>query len=77
MKEDNGGIMAGIRYSIRQNQLKKALLVGMEYGEGDSLHSNTADIGYFVLPVLDSGVEDCPWGRLHFELDLPELRETT
>ena len=64
--------MAGIRYSIRQNQLKKALLVGMEYGEGDSLHSNTADIGYFVLPVLDSGVEDCPWGRLHFELDLPE-----
>jgi len=64
--------MAGIRYSIRQNQLKKALLVGMEHGEGDSLYSNTADTGYFVLPVLDSGVEDCPWGRLHFELDLPE-----
>ena len=65
--------MAGIHYSIRQNRLKEALLVGMEPAEGDSLQSDVSDSGhYFVLPALDSGVEDCPWGRLRFDLTLPE-----
>lgn len=65
--------MAGIHYSIRQNRLRKALLQGMAYGEGDSLYSDASDDShYFVLPVLDSGVTDCPWGRLRFELTMPE-----
>ena len=65
--------MAGIRYSIRQNRLKEALLVEMKHSENGSLCSENAEgSSYFVLPVLDSGVEDCPWGRLRFALDLPE-----
>lgn len=65
--------MAGIQYAIRHNRLKKALLQGMELREGDSVYSNEeSGECCFVLPVLDSGIADCPWGRLHFELKLPE-----
>lgn len=65
--------MAGIRYSIKQSQLQKALLVDMEHGENDSLYSTAGEGScYMVLPMLDSGTEDCPWGRFHFELELPE-----
>lgn len=65
--------MAGIQYAIKRNRLEKALLHGMEQGEGNSVYS-CGENGerYFVLPLLDSGMEDCPWGRLHFELELPE-----
>lgn len=65
--------MAGIQYTIRRNRLQKALLQGMEPGEGDGLRScNENEECYFVLPVIDSGVPDCPWGRLRYELTLPE-----
>lgn len=65
--------MAGIQYSIRQNRLKKALFQGMEMGDGDSVRSSEGGGDhYFVLPLLDSGISDCPWGRLHFEMTLPE-----
>ena len=64
--------MAGIQYSIRQNRLKKALFQGMELGDGDSVRSCEGGDHYFVLPLLDSGISDCPWGRLHFEMTLPE-----
>ena len=66
--------MAGINYTIKQNRLKKALLHGMEIQEeGTYLCSTgTKSSQYFVLPALDSGVQDCPWGRLRFELILPE-----
>lgn len=66
--------MAGIRYSTKQNRLKKALLHGMTLQkEGTSLCSKGKGSGhYFVLPVMDSGVMDCPWGRLRFKLTLPE-----
>lgn len=64
--------MAGIHYSIKQNRLKKALLHGMEYRDGGVLYAAEEESCYFVLPVLDSGVEDCPWGRLRFELSMSE-----
>lgn len=65
--------MAGIHYSIKQNRLKKAFLQGMTLSEDYHLYSDEASAShYFVLPALDSGVEDCPWGRLRFELTLPE-----
>lgn len=65
--------MAGIQYTIRRNRLKKALLYGMEPDGGDGLRSVREDeTCYFVLPLIDSGVQDCPWGRLRFELTLPE-----
>ena len=65
--------MAGIHYSIKQNRLKKAFLQGMSLSEDNRLYSHGAlKNNYFVLPALDSGVEDCPWGRLRFDLELPE-----
>lgn len=66
--------MAGIHYTIRQNRLKTALLHGMELQkEGTWLCSKKSDDGhYFVLPIIDSGAMDCPWGRMQFELSLPE-----
>ena len=65
--------MAGIHYSIKPNKLKKALLQGMVLAEDGSLCAEDgSEIHYAALPVLDSGVEDCPWGRLSFELRLPE-----
>lgn len=44
----------------------------MELGDGDSVRSCAGGDHYFVLPLLDSGISDCPWGRLHFEMTLPE-----
>lgn len=65
--------MAGIHYSIKQNRLKKALLQGMLLSDTNILYADeTSGSHYFVLPALDSGVTDCPWGRLRFELKLPE-----
>ncbi|MBO5092794.1 MAG: hypothetical protein J6C33_00360 [Lachnospiraceae bacterium] len=64
--------MAGIHYSIRNNRLKKALLYGMEPDADDTICSRGEGVHYALLPVLDSGVEDCPWGRLRFDLILPE-----
>lgn len=65
--------MAGIKYTIRQNRLNKALFQGMKLEADGSVHTEeTEDSSYLVLPLLDSGVEDCPWGRLHFELALEE-----
>lgn len=65
--------MAGIHYSIKQNRLKQALLQGIVLGEDGILQTDASGGShYFVLPALDSGVPDCPWGRLCFDLDLPE-----
>lgn len=65
--------MAGIRYSVKQNRLKKALLEGMLLGEDNCLSTeDSCESHFIVLPALDSGVEDCPWGRLRFDLELPE-----
>lgn len=65
--------MAGIHYSVKQSRLKKALYRGMSLGEDGRIYLNQdSDSHYFVLPALDSGVTDCPWGRLRFELHLPE-----
>ena len=55
--------MAGIKYTIRQNRLNKALFQGMKLEADGSVHTEeTADSSYLVLPLLDSGVEDCPGG---------------
>lgn len=67
--------MAGIHYSIKQNRLKKALLQGMLLSADGVLCSDDIhEKHYVILPALDSGVEDCPWGRLRFDLVLPENR---
>lgn len=65
--------MAGIRYTMRQNRIKKAFLSGITCKEGDALCSDASGgSSFFVLPMLDSGFTDCQWGRLCFDLKLPE-----
>lgn len=64
--------MAGIHYSIKANRLRETRLFGMELSSGDRICSLGEGDHYAFLPALDSGVEDCPWGRLRFDLKLPE-----
>ena len=65
--------MAGIHYSVKQSRLKKALFSGTSLGDDGRIYlKQDSDSHYVVLPALDSGVTDCPWGRLRFDLDLPE-----
>ena len=65
--------MAGFKLSIERPQLEKALFKGMVLGEDDSIHCDReAGIHYLILPPIDSGVEDCPWGRFTYQLNLPE-----
>lgn len=65
--------MAGIQYSIRKNRLDKALYKGMEVDAAGKIRcSENTDTHYFILPIIDSGIEDCGWGRIQFSLDLPQ-----
>lgn len=58
--------MAGIQYSIGKNYFKRADLCGMHMEE-DALGTDAgAGTHTAVLPVIDSGIEDCAWGRLKF-----------
>lgn len=64
--------MAGLTFSIRKRQLKKALMDKMTLKEDGTVACGAGE-GPFscVLAPLDSGVEDCPWGRLRLQLMLP------
>lgn len=65
--------MAGIQYSIKKSRLEKALYKGIEYdASGNRIYTKTGGEHYMILPVLDSGVEDCQWGRIRFSMNLPE-----
>lgn len=62
--------MAGIRFTINHNRLEKAVYSGMEYSEGKSVRcTKEAGKHYMILPLLDSGVNDCPWGRVSFKVN--------
>lgn len=59
--------MAGIQYSIKKNRLQKARLEGMDLQEDGSLRlREEEEYHLMVLGALDSGIPDCPWGRLTF-----------
>ncbi len=65
--------MAGMVFSIRKEQLEKAMYKGMSYeADGRILCDEEEGIHYLILPPIDSGIEDCPWGRLKYQLTLPE-----
>ena len=64
--------MAGIQYSIRKNRWDRAILSGMEPTPAGVRSTNEQTDHYFVLSALDSGMEDCKWGRLKFSLQLEE-----
>ncbi len=65
--------MGGVVFSIRKEQLEKALYKGMSYREDGSVTcEGDGGVHYLILPPLDSGIEDCPWGRFRYSLKLPE-----
>lgn len=60
--------MAGIQYSIGKNYFKRACLCGMRMDEGGALCTDAdSELHTAALPVIDSGIEDCSWGRLKFD----------
>ncbi len=65
--------MTGHTFSIRKPQLAKALCTGMTLREDGAVVCGAGE-GPFtcMLDHLDSGIEDCPWGRLHFQMTLLE-----
>lgn len=64
--------MAGIQFTIGKNRLDKSFMCGMKrIGETSVTCNKEAGIHYMILPLLDSGMEDCPWGRMFFQLDCP------
>lgn len=61
--------MAGIQYSIGKNYFKRACLCGMHMEDGDVLCTDPGiEMHTALLPLIDSGMEDCAWGRLKLEL---------
>ena len=65
--------MAGIQFTISRNRLEKSFHDGIELvGENGIKCSENTDMHYMILPLLDSGVADCPWGRMCFDMNLPE-----
>lgn len=64
--------MAGLSFIIRKPQLTKACRSGMTLTEDGRVVSGAGE-GPFscVLAPMDSGMEDCPWGRLRLKLMLP------
>lgn len=64
--------MAGFTFSIRKPQLEKALYRGMTLREDGVVVCSAKEGPHScMLDVLDSGIEDCPWGRLHLKMTLP------
>lgn len=64
--------MIGYTFSIKKAQLQKAFYKGMELGEDDAVVCGEGAGPFFWLSdALDSGREDCPWGRLHFKMTIP------
>lgn len=64
--------MAGIQFTIGNSRLERSLLCGMERTGKTGVTAADEGMHYMVLPLLDSGVEDCPWGRVKCKLTLPE-----
>lgn len=64
--------MAGFTFFIRKSQFEKALREGFVLREDGTVVCGEGE-GPFscILDPLDSGVTDCPWGRLRFQLTLP------
>lgn len=64
--------MAGIQFTIGKNKLEKSVMCGVErIGDSGVACTKEAGIHYVMLPLLDSGMEDCPWGRMFFQLVCP------
>lgn len=61
--------MAGFTYELKIPQLEKAMYHGMTLDEKGVISSDSQEFSHYVVfPVIDSGLEDCPWGRLKLKL---------
>lgn len=65
--------MAGIQYSIGKNYLKNADFSDMTMtADGAVTALGNDEVHTLILPVLDSGIEDCAWGRFKMDQELSE-----
>ena len=65
--------MPGFVFSIKKEQLEKAMYKGMSYHEDGSITCDEEEgFHYVVLAAVDSGVDDCEWGRFKFDLSITE-----
>lgn len=64
--------MAGLTYTIKKRILEKSLLIDMQVNEKGGLSGVGSNVHYAVLLPIDSGIEDCPWGRMTVDLVLPK-----
>lgn len=61
-------------YSIRKSSLKKGLLYGFEVKDEGRVTGIQGEIDHMiVLMPIDGIKEDTKWGRLKFDIELPEL----
>lgn len=65
--------MIGHTFSIKKPQLEKAFYSGMELREdGSVVCGEGEEYSFWLSDALDSGRKDCSWGRLHFQMTLPD-----
>lgn len=65
--------MAGICYSIRENRIRNGYLKGfLPKGDGKLILDETSSRHFFYLRGLDSTDLDGTWGRLSFDVKVPE-----
>lgn len=65
--------MAGLVYTVKKNLIDKSLLIDVEMDDRNRINTiNGEDLHYLFLAPLDSGIEDCPWGRFRFDIEMPD-----
>lgn len=65
--------MAGIQFTIGKNRLDRAFFFGIERDKETGVKCDSENgEHHMILPLLDSGVEDCQWGRASFQIDMPD-----
>lgn len=66
--------MAGLSFGISENRIKKSILNNMEFVDGSFIANSTGkeDEHIAYIYTIDSGVEDCGWGRLTFDMEKEE-----
>lgn len=66
--------MAGLSFGISENRIKKSILKNMDFVDGAFIANPTGDDTEHLAYIytIDSGVEDCGWGRLTFDMEKEE-----
>lgn len=64
--------MTDIVYSIKESKLKNSIINGFERTGHELLLSPGSDYHMIILAPLDGNETDTNWGRLNYNLDIPE-----